>query len=149
MRYGRSRVEMKVAIPIWQGHVSPVFDSAQQLLIVEIADSAEIRRSEEKLPQGFPPQCVARLKQLGVDVLVCGAISRPLAGMIAASGITLVPFISGECEEVLAAYLDKKLPSPQFLMPGCYGSGPGRRHRRHHRGGGGRDMGRGRGYGSW
>ena len=109
---------MRLAIPTWQGRVSPVFDSAQRLLIVDAADGSETGRSEEGLGSGLLPQRVARLKELGVDVLVCGAISRPLAGMIAASGIVLVPFISGECDEVLAAYLCGRLADPRFLLPG-------------------------------
>jgi predicted Fe-Mo cluster-binding NifX family protein len=116
---------MKIAIPTWQGRISPVFDSATLLLVVELADGAEVGRSEERLTEVLPPQRVARLKELGVDVLVCGAVSRPLAEMITASGIALVPFISGEADVVLGAYLSNKLPSPQFVMPGCWGRGPG------------------------
>jgi predicted Fe-Mo cluster-binding NifX family protein len=120
---------MRLAIPTWQRRVSPVFDTAQRLLIIDAADGSETARSEEDLRPVLPPQRVARLKELGVDVLICGAISRPLAGMIAASGIVVVPFIGGECDEVLAAYLDGRLPSPRFLMPGCCGPGRGWRHR--------------------
>jgi predicted Fe-Mo cluster-binding NifX family protein len=132
---------MRVAIPVWQGRVSPVFDSAQRLLIVDLADGAEAGRSEQALSEVFPPQRAAHLSRLGVEVLICGAISRPLAGMVAASGITLVPFVSGECEEVLAAYLGGRLPSPHFLMPGCCGRGP------RWRGGFGHGRGRHRGRG--
>ena len=136
---------MRVAIPVWQGRVSPVFDSARRLLVVDFADGAETGRSEQPLNEAFPPQRAARLKQLGIEVLICGAISRPLAGMIAASAITLLPFMSGECEEVLAAYLQGGLPSPRFLMPGCCGRGPG-----WHGGfGHGRGRGRGQGRGPW
>ena len=124
---------MKIAIPTWQGRVSPVFDSSQQMLVVDVSDGAEIGRSEQPLRGDLPPQRAACLSRLGVDVLICGAISRPLAGMIAASGITLMPFVSGECDEVLGAYLRGELPSPQFLMPGCCG-GRRRRRARHGRG---------------
>lgn len=136
---------MKIAIPTWNGYVSPVFDTAQRLLVVDVADGAETKRSEHRIQEQLLPQRVARLNELGVEVLICGAVSRPLAGMIAASGIALVPFISGECDEVLSAYLRGQLPSPQFLMPGCRGRGPW-----WHGGfGPGRGRGRGRGRGSW
>jgi predicted Fe-Mo cluster-binding NifX family protein len=138
---------MRLAIPTWQGRVSPVFDAAQRLLIVDVADGSEVARSEKDLRAAFPPQRVARLKELGIEVLICGAVSRPLAGMIAASGIVLVPFIGGECDEVLAAYLDGQLPSPRFLMPGCCGPGRGWRHRGHGRGGRGFRAGPGPGRG--
>jgi predicted Fe-Mo cluster-binding NifX family protein len=135
---------MKIAIPIWQDRVSPVFDSAGLLLVVELADGAEVGRSEERLTEVLPPQRVARLKELSVDVLICGAVSRPLADMIASSGIALVPFISGESDVVLGAYLSNRLPSPQFMMPGCWGRGPGRGFGMGRGPGPGRGRGRGR-----
>jgi predicted Fe-Mo cluster-binding NifX family protein len=136
---------MKIAIPTWQGRVSPVFDTAQRLLLVDAENGTEVARSEVALQHAFSPQRAARLKQLGVDVLICGAISRPLAGVIAASGIALMPFMSGETDQVLAAYLSKKLPSPQFMMPGCWAHehGPGWGFGMGH----GRGRGRGRGRG--
>jgi predicted Fe-Mo cluster-binding NifX family protein len=117
---------MRIAIPTWQGRVSPVFDTAQQLLIVEAADGVETGRHVEALRQEMAPQRAARIRELGIDVLICGAISWPLADMVAAAGVELVPFVNGECDHVLAAYLGGRLPSPQFLMPGCCGRRRGR-----------------------
>ncbi|MBN1917691.1 MAG: NifB/NifX family molybdenum-iron cluster-binding protein [Verrucomicrobia bacterium] len=130
---------MRIAVPTWQGRVSPVFDTAQRLLVVKTQNGSETERTEEDLGSLPLPRRASRLRELGVDVLICGAISRPLAGLIAASGTTLIPFVSGECEEVLSAYLGGRLPSPHFLMPGCCGRGPG------WRGGFGRGRGRRRG----
>jgi predicted Fe-Mo cluster-binding NifX family protein len=158
--------QMRIAIPTWQGRVSPVFDTAQQLLIVEAADGVETGRHVEALRQEMAPQRAARIRELGIEVLICGAISWPLADMVAAAGVGLVPFINGECEQVLTAYLADRLPSPQFLMPGCCGRGRGRGfgpgagmgRGRHRHGGqspmgpgpeGGRGCGMGRRGGSW
>ena len=128
---------MKVALPVWDGRISPVFDTARKLLLVDVAEAKEAGRSEEDLGVMPPPQRAAKLVALGVHVLVCGAISRPLASMVAAYGIQVIPFVSGEAEDVLSAYVcgrlrDPGLP-PQFLMPGCRG-----RHRRFRGGRGGK-----------
>ena len=40
---------MKAAIPIWQGRVSPVFDVAERLLVVDHEDGMESGRHEEAL----------------------------------------------------------------------------------------------------
>ena len=77
--------------------------------------------------------------KLGVEVLICGAISRPLAEMITDSGIRLIPFLSGDVEEVIQAFLAGNLPNSAFLMPGCCG------RRRRFRSGRGRGAQRGRG----
>jgi len=112
---------MRVGIPVFNDRISPVFDTARRLLLVDIEQGQEIGRSEAALVRTSMPLRASRVKELQVDVLLCGAISRPLAQMISALGVTLVPFLAGEVDRALAAYLDGQLPSPQFLMPGCCG----------------------------
>ena len=70
-----------------------------------------------------------------IPALVCGAISRPQEALILAHGLTVVPFVSGELREVVAAWRTGRLASDTFAMPGC-GRGQGRRFR------GGRGWGR-------
>ncbi len=116
---------MRLAIPVWNGRVSPVFDTAGQLLVVDIEQGGERSRRSEELSGSFPAWRVRRLEELGVSVLICGGISRPLASMLAAAGIRLVPWTAGSVEEVLTAYLGGRLPDPRWLMPGCAGGPPG------------------------
>jgi len=78
-------------------------------------------RQEHDLAAYAAAAKVAKLAELGVDVLICGAVSRPLAGMIAARGIKLIPFVAGASEQVAAAFLEGTLPAPNFAMPGCCG----------------------------
>jgi predicted Fe-Mo cluster-binding NifX family protein len=126
---------MKVAIPVWQGNVSSVFDFAQRLLLVELKNRAEISRQELALTEQSAPERVARLRQLGVNVLICGAISRPLAYMLSGSGIQVLPFVAGSTEHILAAYKTGQLSLPQYALPGCWeGARRGFRRRRGGRG---------------
>jgi len=119
----------KIAIPEWQGCVSTVFDFANRLLLIDIEGCEEINRAEIALPNEPMPRRVASLKNLGVDVLICGAISRPLAFMITGLGIELLPYISGRIDEVLNAYLTGQLTEQRFSMPGCWaGARKGFRH---------------------
>lgn len=117
---------MKIAIPVWNGFVSSVFDFAHQLLLVDVEGQTERSRSQIQLGQESAPQRVARLVDLGVDTLICGAISRPLASMLMASNIELIPFVSGPVDEVLNTYINGRLAEPRFLQPGCL---PGARKR--------------------
>jgi len=132
----------KIAIPAWQRQVSTVFDFAGKLLLIDMDGSKETSRTENVLPDEPIPQRAARLKNFGVDVLICGAISRPLALMISGSGIEVLPEISGRIDEVLNAYLAGRLTEQRFSMPGCKaGERTGFRGRGH---GQGRGRGRGR-----
>lgn len=110
----------KIAIPVWQGSVSTVFDFAAQLLLVGIENGKEANRSEVALESQSLPQRAGQLKSLGVDVLVCGAISRALANMVTASGIQVLPYVTGRVDDVLQAYITGQLIQPQFTMPGCW-----------------------------
>lgn len=124
---------MKIAIPTWNGRVSPVFDTASRLIVVQIGEGREIARFETDISEYFLPSKSMRLTGLGIDTLICGAISRPLAAMITTAGITLIPWIAGQVDEVLQAFLTNTLFEPRFIMPGCagpWGTGPGGRHGR-------------------
>jgi predicted Fe-Mo cluster-binding NifX family protein len=108
---------MKVAIPVWNNCVSSAFDFAHKLLLVDFRDGSEISRSEISLSKETSPQKAARLKSLGVDVLICGAISRSLAFQVSASGIEVLPYVLGSVDEILNAYLVGQLGQPKFTMP--------------------------------
>jgi predicted Fe-Mo cluster-binding NifX family protein len=110
---------MKIGIPVWNKWVSPVFDTANKLMVVEVQDNKEIRRSEELMSQGAFPQRSKRVAALGIDVLICNAISWPLARMLSAAGAELIPWRSGPVEEIIKAYLAGGLGHPRFWIPGC------------------------------
>lgn len=131
---------MKVAIPQWQGRVSPVFDVAGNLLLVEYDNGCEVRREEVRLAETGLLARAAELSRVGADVLICGAISAPLEARLAAAGVRVLSFVCGTVEEILAGFLAGQLASPAYLMPGCRG-----RRRRMHTG---RSMMRGFGFGS-
>jgi len=111
---------MKVALPVWQGQVSSVFDFAHKLLVIELKNGGETDRQEIVLVEQSGPERAAMLKQLGVGVLICGAISRPLAEMINGSGIQVLPFVKGSAEQIINAYKARQLSQPQYIMPGFW-----------------------------
>lgn len=121
---------MIVAIPVWQGRVSPVFDVAGQLLLVELDDGRELGRRCEPLPDESPEQRAGRLAELGVQTLICGAISRPLEALLGVGRVEVVPRVCGDVEEVLRAFTAGALEDGRFAMPGCCGQNRGWRRGR-------------------
>jgi len=118
-------LSMKVAIPHWQGRVSPVFDVAGNLLLVEVDQGTEQGRESARLDSNEPEARARRLAELGAEVLVCGAISWPLELAVTAAGVKVISQICGEVEQVLVAFLDGRLGQEAYLMPGS-----GRRQQR-------------------
>jgi predicted Fe-Mo cluster-binding NifX family protein len=128
---------MKIAFAAWNGRIAPLFDVTRRLHLVDTEGRRVVRESEESLEDEVPAGRAARLAALGVDTLVCGAISRPQEGLIQAYGIAVFPFVTGDLPAVVDAWRAGRLGSEVFAMPGC-GGGRGRRFR------GGRGWGRGR-----
>ncbi len=117
---------MKTAFSYWDGRIAPVFDTARKLHLVEVEAGRIVAETREALPEEFSVQKTLWLVGLGVDTLVCGAISRPLHAMVAAYGIQVVPFIAGDLREVVGSWLAGGLGGDMFSMPGCRGRGHGR-----------------------
>ena len=120
-RYLRYNIGMKtiIAIPVWENRVSTTFDFAERLLVVETEAGREIERREVVLGGKSNSAKVAELKELGGQVLLCGAVSKPLAWAVSKAGIQVIPFVAGDIDDVLAAYLCGQLDRPRFLQPGC------------------------------
>lgn len=115
---------MKVAIPHWNGRVSPVFDVAGNVLVVECDLGRELDRVHVAFEAQEPHMRAAFLAQTGANVLICAAISRQLEAAVTAAGVEVIPQTCGEVEEILAAFMRGQLCRNSFLMPGC-----GRRRR--------------------
>lgn len=127
---------MKIAVPDWEGRVSPVFDVAKQVLLVDLGGEDNGGRYTESLGSLGPHDRARRLAELGVNVLVCGAISWPLEALLAACGIRVIPLVCGEVDEVVRAFRDGTLENERFVMPGCCRKRRQARRRRRYRGGG-------------
>jgi len=112
---------MKLAIPCWQGRVSPVFDVAGMLLLVEVEAGAERSREIAHLKTTQAEPRARQLAELGAGVLVCGAISWPLELAVCAKGVEVISQVCGDVEQVLAAFLEGHLTEDHFLMPGGRG----------------------------
>ena len=112
---------MRVAIPVWQGRVSPVFDVATQVLIVDLDEGGEVGRRHESLAQMGIEQRSEWLAHLGVEQAICCAVSHGLEMLLRAHGIGVVARICGDVNDVLQAYREGSLESERFAMPGCRG----------------------------
>ena len=112
---------MLIAVPNCQGRVSPVFDVAARLVLVRLKGEAEVERRDVVLFEKQPDGIVRSLGELGIQVLICGAISQGLQVALEQAGIRVLAQICGGLDSVIAAYRRGTLGQPEFTMPGCCG----------------------------
>lgn len=128
---------MKAALTVWEGRISPVFDVSREAVILTIEHGSVAARCSKTIDTPTATLKIDRLVELGVETLICGAISEPLHRELTARGVRVFGFVAGEIDEVLKAWLAGRLSGPSLSMPGCCG--------RQHRFQGGQRLGRGQG----
>jgi predicted Fe-Mo cluster-binding NifX family protein len=123
---------MRIAIPTSRDRISPVFDVARRLLVLDAGDGEAQERREVLIEESEPVALAKQVVDLGADILICGAISRPIEAIISSGGVEVHPNRCGFVEEVAATFLSGRWTPESFLMPGC--GRPSRTRRRHRRG---------------
>ncbi|MBF0541847.1 MAG: hypothetical protein HQK91_10415 [Nitrospirae bacterium] len=96
---------MKIAVPIFNNQVSPRFDSARELIIVDAEDgnSAERKRIITiDLPCSEKIQMLVELK---INTLLCGGIDKMCEQSLKHYGIQVKSWLSGDAETILTNYL--------------------------------------------
>ena len=121
---------MKAAFVVWQERIAPVFDTARQAVIVTMDEGGRAMTRMEPLTGPTPGHDLMRLRDMGVDTLVCGAMSRPMQQAAAACGLRVIPFVAGETQAMISAWQQGRLEHGRFAMPGCRGRRQRRKRRR-------------------
>ena len=119
---------MRIAIPVWNGQISPVLDSAQRLCIYEVSDCIPTLREEIGISIGESE--LAEFIATRADAIICGALSLQLEQHLLALGVTVHPWVMGDAGRLIECYAAGNIHDREFSMPGCRGRGSGRCGRR-------------------
>jgi predicted Fe-Mo cluster-binding NifX family protein len=107
-----------IAVPIVGNRISNRLDCSENILLVSIEKGVIKKRETIRFVQANPTAKINMLVQLGVDVLICDGITEFYSNKLQNSPIQVIPWISGEVEEVLAQYLEGKLPKNKVTSQG-------------------------------
>jgi predicted Fe-Mo cluster-binding NifX family protein len=122
---------MRVAIPEWNGRVSPVFDVARSIRVFDVHDGTV---TDVSIRRFTGDSRAAALVKLGVDFLICAAISTALESALWVSGIEVIPDTCGTVEEIVAAFVAGDTELKKFRSPGIpCGRRPSSMIQSHHR----------------
>ncbi len=109
---------MKLAITVWENRISPVFDTAKQLMLVTLEEDGF--HIEDIIDiEGDPFAVLFRLHQeKGIELLLCGALCRKGEERLKEAGLEVLPFLTGDVETIIRHLADDADPGV-FAMPGC------------------------------
>lgn len=109
---------MKTAFAVWNNRIAPVFDVARRVIVVGPGAAGREGQTQVLLTGDPPLQKAQQLSDLGVDCLVCGAISRPLRAVLLARGIRVVACVAGDAQAVIDAWRRQPGAIAAYAMPG-------------------------------
>lgn len=124
---------MKIAVSEYENNVATTFDFANEVIVFSCENDKVLKREHVLLNDQFIPLRGMKLKNLGIDTLICGAISNPSAFMLHHHGIEVISGITGNVETVLQEFLIGNINSPQYWLPGFTGKGCARMQSRRQR----------------
>ena len=96
---------MKTAVSISEQRVAPVFDTAEKICLWKGEVVRRAAPAASRFTGGSLVDKVQWLEGLGVGKLVCGAVSMTMQQALAAAGISVVPFVCGDLDDIVGPLL--------------------------------------------
>lgn len=98
-----------MAIPTFGPRVSPRFDYAPGLLLINLENGKVVEKEKFSLQAWDRLQRLQKLQELGVQTLICGGIDGNSAQILSDYGIRVIAWVAGEADEAIQFFLDGKL----------------------------------------
>lgn len=128
-----------IALPVFQERLSPLLDEARKFVIITLRGEVIAERTLIEINEQSAFIRIERLKEMGVIVILCGAVSDVVAKFIIEREFQLYSWLTGTTDEVVDQYIKGTLPQNCMRYLNKSGMRMCKRHRRgwkfHQRGG--------------
>lgn len=118
---------VRIVVPVHQERVSPALDAARRLAVFDLDGDLNLYRREVDLNEPDLVSLARRILSFLPDVVICGAVSRPLAALLRAGGTQVIHNRCGPVSDIVGAFTQGHLDRQAYPMPGCGRRGRGRR----------------------
>jgi predicted Fe-Mo cluster-binding NifX family protein len=98
-----------VAVPVYQERVSPLLDVAKKFALYELKESEIKQKMTIDIHTDDEPQRIDKLKEIGVTVIIGGAVSGFVSEIIREKGIQLISWITGPVDNTIDLYIKDEL----------------------------------------
>ena len=107
----------QVCLACYKDRLASVCENADEYRLFDIRDNNIYPAGLLSLPSKDPMDRTSAILACGVSFLLCGAICARALSRLEAGGMTVIPWLSGEVDEVLRRFQDDSLLP--LVMPGC------------------------------
>jgi len=102
---------MKLVLAMFDDRISPRFDVAPKMSVYKIEGKKIMHNKDIYCEEWSEMDRVQRLKDLRVDILVCGAITNHLCEILLNNGISVIPWVIGDAEDFLHNFFTSRTKS--------------------------------------
>ncbi len=96
---------MKIAVPVFNSRISPRFDCAQEMLLVDIADGKIVAQWRISIDGLSSIEKNRMMLNLGVDTLICGGIDHHSMQWLKYHDLLVYAWLSGDVQDILTCFL--------------------------------------------
>ncbi|MBI9078933.1 MAG: dinitrogenase iron-molybdenum cofactor biosynthesis protein [Pseudodesulfovibrio sp.] len=107
---------MDICITGYQNRVATLLETATELRLYSLEGLRVVRSGMTAMPTAGACILPTYLKSMGVEIVICGGLSKAVQDGFEALGIQVISWVKGPIEVVLTAYLEDKLDT--MIMPG-------------------------------
>jgi len=109
---------MRVAVPLFKERISPHFSTSAEVLLVDVKGKRIIDERRTYWEELKASEKIEKLNRWGVNVLLCGGITRSDKVKIESLNIDVVSELMGDAKDVLDRWLRQFIPKDYFHRHG-------------------------------
>jgi predicted Fe-Mo cluster-binding NifX family protein len=92
---------MRLALTTYNGRISPLFDCARIVLVVDDEHGEEAMPETSIIEDLSPYEKIKRLQGMSINALICGGIDQHTRMLLEYEGIEVFPWVTGDVDSVL------------------------------------------------